>query len=177
MVGKVVVDLVSEVVIDWVVMLLVVPLMRLPYHLSIPHHLSRLLYHTSIPYHPPILSYHPYSSPPLKTSPLHVIPPLSPTSLALEATLPSTTLPTTLPPINETMIDFVPDLGACPLRRPYAPRPSRVVPPSTPSAPSAPLTPSVSSYPFDIAHAPTDHLAMYYRHLKRNTKPPSCGTH
>ena len=41
MVGEVVVDLVelvSEVMVDRVVVLLVVPLMRLAYHPSIPHH-------------------------------------------------------------------------------------------------------------------------------------------
>ena len=69
---------------------------------SIPHEFSTPPSHTFIP---------PTSStPPPKTSPLHVIPPLSPTSPALEAALPTKTSPTSLPV-----------LGACPLRRPRAP--------------------------------------------------------
>ena len=60
--GEVVVDLVelvSEVVVDRVVVLLVVLLMRLPCHPSIPRHPLRLPYHTSFSHHFPILSYYP----------------------------------------------------------------------------------------------------------------------
>ena len=42
----------ERVVVDWMVMLLVIPLMRLPYHTSIPHHPPILSYHPRIPYHP-----------------------------------------------------------------------------------------------------------------------------
>ena len=48
------VELVSEVVVDWVVVLLVVPLMRLSCHPSIPRHLPK----TSIPDE---LKSHPFS--------------------------------------------------------------------------------------------------------------------
>ena len=132
--GKIVVDLVSEVVGDRVVVLLVVLLMRLTYHSSIPHHPLRLPLHMS--------SHHYY-----------------PHLQALEATcLPSTTSPSPAAlPLIDTMIDLVPNLGACPLRRPRAL-----------SAPTS---------PFEIAHAPTDHLVVYYKRPKRKTKPPSCGTH
>ena len=61
MVGEVVVylvQLVSEVVIDRVVVLLVVPLMRLPCHLSIPHHPPTLLYHTTLSYFHTICVFH-----------------------------------------------------------------------------------------------------------------------
>ena len=73
---------------------------------SIPHEFSTSPSHTFIP--------STYSTPPLETSSPHVIPSLSPTSSALDATLPSMTSPISLPPIDETMIDFVPDLGAWP---------------------------------------------------------------
>ena len=67
--------------------------------------------------------------------------------------------------------DLVPDLGACLPRRPRTPRTRQVVPPSSPLAPSTP------SNPFEITHAPTDHLAVYSRCPKRKTKPSSCETH
>ena len=49
--------------------------------------------------------------------------------------LSSPTIPsTTLPPIDETMVDLVSDLGALPPRRPRVPRTCQVLHPSTPSA-------------------------------------------
>ena len=129
-------------------MLLIVSFMRLPCHLNIPHHPLRLPYHTSFPHHPHIPLA--YFTPPLETSPPHVIPLLSPTSSTLEATLLSTTSPTSLPPIYETMIDLVPNLGSCPLRRPRAPHTRRVVLPSAPSATSAPSDPFEMHMPLQI---------------------------
>ena len=52
-------EVVGKVMVDRVVVLLVVPLMRLPCHPSIPHHPPRLPYRMSFPHHPFILSYHP----------------------------------------------------------------------------------------------------------------------
>ena len=98
---------------------------------------------------------------------------LEPASIAVDITLSSHPLSSpTLPPIDDTIIDLVLELGALPARRPHAPRIRRVLHPSTPSAPSA------SSTPFEIARDPVDQLTVYSRHHpKRNIKTPSCGTH
>ena len=81
----------------------------------------------------------------------------------------------TLPPIGETIIDLVSELGALPPRQPCAPRIRRVLHPSAPSTQSAP---SASSPPFEIARDPIDQRVVYSRcRLKRNIKTPSCGTH
>ena len=124
--GKVVVDLVelvSEVVVDWVVLL-----MRLPYHQSIPHHPRD--FHTTRVFHTTLLDFH--TTRVFHTTPRDFRYPCHPTiitiSPTLEATLPSTTSLAALPPIDETMIDFVIDLGACPPRQPCAPHTRRVVP-------------------------------------------------
>ena len=163
MVGEVVVELVSNVMVHLVVVLLVVLLMRLPKH-------PRLSYHPSIPHlgyfdtTPKTFKSLKYSLPPLETFSPYVIPPSSPTCPTLEATwLPFTTSQSlALPPIDKTMIDLVLDLGTCPPRRPWAPCAHRVILPSA---------------PFEIAHALTDHIVVYSRRSKIKTKPPSCGTH
>ena len=141
-----------------------------------PHKYSTPPLETPIPHEfstPPSYTFIPpaYSTLAPETFPLHVIPPLSPTSLALDDTLPSTTSPTPLPSIDETMIDLVPNLCACLPRQPHTSLTRRVVPPLAPSAPSTP------SNPFEIAHVPIDHLTVYSRRPKRKTKPPSCETH
>ena len=104
-----------------------------------------------------------YTSLPYPVSP-------EPTSIAVDITLSSHPLSSpTLPPIGDTIIDFVSELGALPARRPRAPRIHRVLHPSVPSAPSA---------PFEIAHDPIDKLDVYSRlRPKRNIKTSSCGTY
>ena len=75
----------------------------------------------------------------------------------------------TLPPIGDTILDLVSELGTLPARRPRAPRIRRVLHPSAPSAPSA---------PFEIPQDPIDKLDVYFRRRpKRNIKTPSCETH
>ena len=75
----------------------------------------------------------------------------------------------TLPVIDETMVDFVSELGAFSARRSRASCIRRVLYSLAPLAPSA---------PFEIARDPIDQLAVYFRHRpKRNIKTPSCGTH
>ena len=104
-----------------------------------------------------------YTSLPYPVSP-------EPASIAVDITLSSHPLSSlTLPPIGDTIIDFVSELGALPAMRPCAPRIRRVLHPSAPSAPSA---------PFEIARDPIDQLDVYSRRRpKRNIKTSSCGTH
>ena len=130
MVGEVMVEMVREVVV----------------------HLSR---HCLLPYPPsppPILP-QTYPSPdtfiPLPTYTSPYIPPNTytslpslvspePTSMVVDITSSSHPLSSpTLPPIDETMVDLVSELGALPIRRSHAPRIRRVLHPSAPSAPSA----------------------------------------
>ena len=104
---------------------------------------------------------------------------LEPTSIPIDITLsPHPLSSPTLPPIGDTILDLVSELGALPARRPRAPRIYRVLYPSAPSTPSAPSAPSASSATFKIARDPIDPLAVYSRcRPKRNIKTPSCGTH
>ena len=90
--------------------------------------------------------------------------------MAVDITLSSHPLSSpTLPPIDETMVDLVSELGALPARRPRAPRIRRVIHPSAPSAPSA---------SFEIARDPINQLVVYARRRpKRNINTSSCGTH
>ena len=90
--------------------------------------------------------------------------------MAIDITLSSHPLSSpTLSPIDEVMVDLVSELGALPVRRPRARRIRQVLHPLAPSAPSA---------PFEIARDPIDQLVVYARrHLRRNIKAPSCGTH
>ena len=94
-------------------------------------------------------------------------------SIAVDVTFSSHPLSSpTLPPIDDTILDLVSELGPLPARRLRAPRICRVLHPLAPSAPSSP------SAPFEIARDPIDHQAMYSRRRpKRNIKTPSCGTY
>ena len=72
---------------------------------------------------------------------------LEPTSITVDITLLSHPLSfPALPPIGDTIIDIVLELGALPARRPRAPRA-----PFAPSAPSVPSAPSAPSALFEIA--------------------------
>ena len=92
-----------------------------------------------------------------------------PASMVVDITLSSHPLSSpTLPPIDETMVNLVLELGALPARRPRAPRVHRVLHPSSLLAPSTLV---------EISQDPIDQLVVYYRrHPKRNIKTPSCGT-
>ena len=86
-------------------------------------------------------------------------------SIAVDITLSSPILP----PIDETMVDFVSKVGALPVRRPRCPRIRRVLHPSVPSTPST---------LFEIARDPIDQLTVFFRHHpKINIKTLSCETH
>ena len=151
----------------------------------------------------PSIPPHTYTSPsiPPHTYTSHSIPPdtytslpyplspeLKPTSITVDITFSSHPLSSpTLPPIGNTILDLVSELGSLPTRRPRAPRIRRVIHPSapsvpsTPSAPSAPSAisaPSALSAPFEIARDPIAQQAVYSkRRPKRNIKTSSCGTH
>ena len=107
-----------------------------------------------------------YTSLPYPVSP-------KPAFIAVDITLTSHHLSSpTLPPIGETIVDLVSELGALPARRPRDPRIRRVLHPSVPSALSTPST------PFEIARDPIDQLVVYSRRRpKINIKTSSCGTH
>ena len=85
-----------------------------------------------------------------------------PASIAVNITLSSLTLP----PICETIVDLVLELGELPTRRPRAPRICIVLHPSAPLA------------LFEIARDPIYQLVIYSRpYPKRNIKTPSYETH
>ena len=93
---------------------------------------------------------------------------LEPASIAVDITLSSLILPL----IDETMVDFVSEVGVLPIRRPRCPRIRRVLHPSVPS------TPSTLSALFEITRDPIDQLPVYSRHHpKRNIKTLSYETH
>ena len=112
---------------------------------SIPPHTYRS---PSIPPHtytslsiPP----HTYTSVPYLVSP-------EPASIAVDITLSSHPLSShTLPHIDDTILDLLPELGPLPARRPRTRRVHRLL---HPSAPSAPSTPSIPSTPFQTPRDP-----------------------
>ena len=110
-----------------------------------------------------------YTSLPYPVSP-------KPASIAIDIILSSHPLSSlTLPPIGDTIVHLVSELGALPARRLRALRIRRVL---HPSASSAPLAPSAPPAPFQIALDLIDKLIVYSkRRRKRNIKAPSCGTH
>ena len=93
---------------------------------------------------PSILS-HTYTSPSIPPNTYTSLPypmSLEPASIAIDITFSSHRLSSlTLPPIGDTILDLVSELGLLPARRPRAPHIRRVFHPSTPSAPSAPSAP------------------------------------
>ena len=95
---------------------------------------------------------------------------LEPASIAVDITFSFHPLSSpTLPPIGDTILDLVSELGPLLARWPRAPRIRRVLHPSAPSAPSA---------PFEIARDPIDQQVVYSRRLpKRNIKTSSSETH
>ena len=89
----------------------------------------------------------------------------SPMSTVLNATTSDITLPSlALPPIDTTMVDFVQELGACPLMRGQASQTRRIFHPSTPSVPLA---------LFHTTHASPNHITAYSMRHTRKIKPQS----
>ena len=132
---------------------------------SIPTHIDTS---PSLPPHytsPSILS-HTYTFVPYPVS-------TEPASIAVDITLSSHPLQShTLPPMDDTILDLLPEWGRLPARRPRTRRVHRLLHPSDTSAPSAPSTPSQT--PQD----PIGQQAIYFRRRpKRNIKASSCGTH
>ena len=160
LIAKVVVEMVGEVMVEMVRAVVV--------------HLSRYCI-----LHPIFLYPHTDTSPSILLDTYTSLPypvSLEPASIAVDITFSSHPLSSpALPPIGDTILNFVSELGPLPARRLRAPRIRRVL---HLSAPSTPLTPSAPSTPFEIARNPIDQQVMYYRSRhKRNIKTPSCGTH
>ena len=134
----------------------------LTHHLPYPHTLT---HHLPYPRHT-------YTSVPYSVS-------LEPPSIAVDITLSSHPLSShTLPPMDDTILDLLPELGPLPARRPRTRRVHRLLHPSVPSAPSAPSAISAPSTPSQTPHDPIVQQAVYFRRRpKRNIKTPSCGTH
>ena len=171
LIGEVVVEMVGEVMVEMVREVVV----HLSQHCLLrypppPHtYLSPEIFIPPQTYTSPSIPSKAYTSLPYPVSP-------EPTSIAIDITLSSNPLSSlTLPPICDTIVDLVSELGALPTRRPRAPCIRRVLHPLAPLAPSAPSAPSAL---FEIARDPIDQLAVYSRRrLKRNIKTSSCGTH
>ena len=80
-------------------------------------------------YTSPSIPPHTYTSVPYPVS-------LEPTSIAIDITLSSHPLSShTLPPIDDTILDLLPELGPLPTKRPRTRRVHRLLHPSAPSAP------------------------------------------
>ena len=96
-----------------------------------------------------------------------------PTSIAVDITFSSHHFSSpTLPPIGDTILNLVLELGPLPTKRPRAPCIRLILHPSAPSAPSSP------SALFEIPRDPIAQQAVYSRRRsKKNIKTPSCGTH
>ena len=138
---------------------------------SIPTHIDTS---PSLPPHytsPSILP-HTYTSIPYPVS-------TEPTSIAVDIPLSSHPLPShTLPPMDDTIVDLLPEWGRLPARRPRTRRVHRLLHPSDTSAPSAPSPPSTPLAPSQTPQDPIGQHAIYFRRRpKRNIKAPSCGTH
>ena len=102
-----------------------------------------------------------------------------PVSIGVDITLSSHPLPShTLPPMDDTILDLLPEWGRLPARRPRTRRVHRLLHPSATSAPSAPSAPLAPSAPSQTPRDPIAQQAVYSRrHPKKNIKAPSCGTH
>ena len=134
-----------------------------------PPHTDTSPFIPSDTYTSPSIPKYTYTSLPYPLSP-------EPVSIAVDITFSSHPLSSpTLPPIGDTILDLVSELGPLLARRPRAPRIRQLLHPSAPLAPSAPSAPSAS---FEITRDPIAQQAMYSRcRPKRNIKTPSCGTH
>ena len=139
---------------------------------SIPPHIDTS---PSLPPHtdtsPSILP-HTYMSVPYSVSP-------EPASILVDITLLSHPLPShTLPPMDDTILNLLPEWGRLPARRPCTRRVHRLLHPSVTSSPSAPSVPSAPLAPSQTPHDPIAQQDVYSRrHPKRTIKAPSFGTH
>lgn len=102
-----------------------------------------------------------------------------PASIAVDIPLSSHPLPShTLPPIDDTIVDLLPEWGRLPARRPRTRRVHRLLHPSDTSAPSGPSAPSAPLAPSQTPQDPIAQQIIYFRRRpKRTIKAPSCGTH
>ena len=138
----------------------------------------------SIPTHidTPSLPPHTYTSPSILPHTYTSVPyPVltEPASVAVDITLSSHPLPShTLPPMDDIILDLLPEWGRLPARRPRTRRVHRLLHPSDTSAPSALSAPSAPSAPSQTPQDPIGQQAVYSRRRpKRNIKVSSCGTH
>ena len=117
---------------------------------SIPTHIDTS---PSLPPHytsPSILP-HTYTSVPYPVS-------TEPASIVVDIPLSSHPLPShTLPPMDDTIVDLLPEWGRLPARRPRTRRVHRLLHPSDTSAPSAPSPPSA---PLALSQAPQDPIGQ-----------------
>ena len=136
---------------------------------SIPPHIDTSPSTPPYSYTSPSILPHTYMSVPYLVS-------LEPASIAVDITLSSHPLPShTLPPMDDIILDLLPEWGRLPARRPRTRRVHRLLHPSATSAPSAP---SVPSAPSQTPRDPIAQQAVYSRRRpKGNIKAPSCGTH
>ena len=139
----------------------------------------------SIPTHidtSPSLPPHTYTSPSILPHTYTFVPYLvstEPTSIAVDITLSSHPLPShTLPPMDDTILDLLPEWGRLPARRPRTRRVHRLLHSLDASAPSAPSTPSAPSASSQTPQDPIGQQVVYSRRCpKKNIKASSCGTH
>ena len=138
----------------------------IPAHIDISHSLPPHTY-TSPSLPPHIYTFVPYS---VSTEAA---------SIPVDITLSSHPLPShTLPPMDDIILDLLPEWGRLPTRRPRTRRVHRL---PHPSVTSAPLAPSVPLAPSALSLTPQDPIAQQAvysrRRPKRTIKAPSCGTH
>ena len=158
----------------------------IPAHIDISPSLPPHTYTSpSIPPHidtSPSLPPHTYTSPsilPHTYTPVPYPVSLEPASIPVDITLSSHPLPShTLPPMDDTILDLLPEWGRLPARRPRTRRVHRVLHPSVTTTPSAPSVPSAPLTPSQTPHDPIAQQAVYSRRRpKRTIKASSCGTH
>ena len=130
----------------------------------------------------PFLPPHTYTSPSIlphtyTSVPYSVLP--KPASIVVDITLSSHPLPSyTLPPMDDIILDLLPEWGRLPARGPRTRRLHQLFHPSATSAISAPLAPSAPSTSYQTPRDPIAQQAVYSRDCpKRNIKASSCGTH
>ena len=144
------------------------PEMFIPSHTctspSIPTHIDTS---PSLPLH--------YTSPSILPHTYKFVPyPMStePASIAVDIPLLSHPLPShTLPPMDDTILDLLPEWGRLQARRPRTRRVHRLLHPSDSSAPLAPLAPSAPLVPSQTPQDPIGQQAVYFRSAHIMTTP------
>ena len=138
---------------------------------SIPTHIDTS---PSLPPHytSPFILLHTYTSVPYPVL-------TEPASIAVDIPLSSHPLPShTLPPMDDTIVDLLPEWGRLSARRSRTLRVHRLLNPSDTSTPLAPSAPSAPLAPSQTPQDPIGQQAVYFRRRhKRNINVSSCGTH